>query len=79
RSSVNLIEILTVLRKRASRRGIWYQSLSTEDRDALGWKDDLNYIKYIGQTYSPTSASRGQMVIGTRSRSTMMIMQSRGD
>lgn len=32
RSSANLIDTLMVLRKKAMRKGIWFQSLSLEDR-----------------------------------------------
>lgn len=132
RSSGNLIETLTVLRRKALRRGIWFQSLSLQDRilanliqrhvkivknttlatviarimgkllaaikngfqdrlvkagrpiaqavamkaysygnkQALDWIQDLNYVKYMGLTYSSVKTDEN-----VRTRSGMMIIQ----
>jgi hypothetical protein len=134
RFSGNLIDTLTVLRRKALRTGIWFHSLSLEDRilanlierhvkivknttlatviarimgkllvairntftdrlvmagrpiaeavalkafsygnkEALGWTQDLNYIKYMGLTYASVTRERT-----FRTGSGMMIMQER--
>jgi hypothetical protein len=133
RSSENLIDTLIALRKRALRRGIWFQTLTIEDRiltdmiqrhvrtvknttlatviarimgkllfaiknsflsklnaigrpiaravamkaysygnrEALDWVQDLNYIRYMGLTYS----SLAENVSFVKTNSGMMAMQ----
>ncbi|HJS82095.1 MAG TPA: hypothetical protein VJ742_04590 [Nitrososphaera sp.] len=134
RFSGNLIDTLMTLRRKALRTGIWFRSLSVEDRilanlierhvkivknttlatviarimgkllvaikntfldrlvmagrpiaeavamkaysygnkEALGWTQDLNYVKYMGLTYSSVTRQRT-----ARTGSGMMIMQER--
>ena len=134
RFSGNLIDTLMILRRKALRTGIWFRSLSLEDRilanlierhvkivknttlatviarimgkllvaikntfldrlvmagrpiaeavakkaysygnkEAIGWTQDLNYVKYMGLTYSSVTRERT-----ARTGSGMMIMQER--
>ncbi len=66
RSSVNLIETLGVLRKRALRKGIWFRSLSLEDRILANLIQ--RHVKIVKNTTLATVIARimGKLLLAIR-------------
>ncbi len=66
RSSGNLIETLTALRQRALRRGIWFQTLTLEDRVLANLIQ--RHVKIVKNTTLATVVARimGKLLLGIK-------------